>query len=365
MARMARGEMVPETEVGVYHCVQRAVRRAFLCGEDAATGKNFDHRKEWIRARLEYLAGQFGIEVLSFAVMSNHLHVILRNRPDVVAGWSDAEVARRWWYLFPQRKDANGDPEEPTDTDLQMLATDPDVLAERRSRLSSISWLMRCLAEPIARRANREDHCTGRFWEGRFKCQRLLDETAILACSVYVDLNPIRAAVAETPESSEYTSAHERIHAGDEPTIPPEPQEHIAGRGTTKRKPKRRLKPLRVRDDWLSPVELNEKREHEDSGPVRRASSRGFLPMNLRQYLQLLDWTGRQLRPDKRGAIPADVAPILERLQLSGETWVDLIENFGRWFRRAAGTAESLAQEAVRRGQGWMHGVSHGRVLAG
>ncbi len=87
--------------------------------------------------------------------------------------------------------------------------------------------------------------------------------------------------------------------------------------------------------------------------------------MNLRQYLKLLDWTGRQLRPDKRGAIPADVAPILDRLQLSSETWVDLIENFGRWFRRAAGRAESLAREAVRRGQGRMHGVAHSRALAG
>ena len=366
MARLSRKEMVSETEVGVYHCMQRAVRRAFLCGEDAATGKNFDHRKEWIRARLEYLAGQFGVEVLSFAVMSNHLHVILRNRPDVVQGWSDIEVARRWWYLFPQRKDADGEAADPTDADLQMLVSDAEALAERRARLSSLSWFMRCLAEPIARRANREDQCTGRFWEGRFKCQRLLDETAILACSVYVDLNPIRAAVADTPESSEYTAVHERIHDGEPRTPPPEPDGCDGGRRTKRTKPKqkRRLKPLRVRDDWLSPVELSERAERRTAKPVRRASNRGFLPINLQQYLQLLDWTGRQLRRGKRGSIPADLAPILDRLQVSGETWVDLIENFGRWFRRAAGRAESLAQEAVRRGQAWMHGTSHSRALS-
>ena len=100
MSRLPRRELIDEPEVGIYHCVQRAVRQAFLCGQDAVTGQNFDHRKAWIQQRLEVLAGQFGIEVLSFAVMSNHCHVVLRNRPDVVQDWSDEEVARRWWFLF-------------------------------------------------------------------------------------------------------------------------------------------------------------------------------------------------------------------------------------------------------------------------
>ncbi len=147
MSRLPRRDLIEEPEVGIYHCVQRAVRRAFLCGQDAVTGQNFDHRKAWIQQRLEFLAGQ---------------------------------------------------PEEPTAADLQMLTADEERVAERRRRLSSLSWFMRCLAEPIARQANREDGCTGRFWERRYKCQRLLDEAAVLACSVYVDLNPIRAGVATT-----------------------------------------------------------------------------------------------------------------------------------------------------------------------
>ena len=145
--------------------------------------------------------------------MSNHAHVVLRNRPDVVHESSDQEVARRWWFVFPARKDAVRQPEEPIAADLQMLTADEERLAERRRRLSSLSWFMRCLAEPIARQANREDGCTGRrrlsslswfmrclsepiarranqenggsgwFLEGRFKCQKLLDEAAILACA--------------------------------------------------------------------------------------------------------------------------------------------------------------------------------------
>jgi len=101
MARRNRAEVVVADEVGVYHCVQRVVRRAFLCGVDPLSGNSYNHRRSWIRNRLESLAGLFSLEIAAFAVMSNHIHVILRIRPDVVALWSDQEVARRWLALFP------------------------------------------------------------------------------------------------------------------------------------------------------------------------------------------------------------------------------------------------------------------------
>ena len=223
MPAHARSRIVDELNVGVYHCVNRCVRRAFLCGQDAASGRNFDHRKVWIRQRLETLAGLFAIDVFGFAVMANHLHLVLRNRPDVAADWSDEEVSRRWCALFPRQHTAAENAAAATAMNAagaglamqmlreQMLLADPDRLAECRRRLSSLSWLMRCLCEPIARAGNREDHVTGRFWEGRFKCQALLDEAAVLACSLYVDLNPIRAGLADTPETSFFTSACERI----------------------------------------------------------------------------------------------------------------------------------------------------------
>ena len=317
MARVNRREVLADDEVQVVHCVNRCVRRGFLCGKDPFTGQDYEHRRQWIRDRLEFLAGVFGIDVLGFAVMSNHLHCVLRSRPDVVATWSDDEVARRWWNLFPRRKNEDGSPAEPTETDLNMIRNDAAVLAERRARLSSISWFMRCTSEVIARRANHEDECTGRFWEGRFRAQVLPDEAAIAACMAYVDLNPIRAGLAETPEASEYTSAQERI----------------ADVTTAEEVSTADAKDVRVehgaRAGWLSPVELEPRRRKvRERSTSRRCSNKGCLPMSLADYLELLDWTGRQVHPGKRVSIRGTAPPILERLEVSGDLWLLMVKKF-------------------------------------
>ena len=111
MPRLPRKYIFDESEPGIYHCINRCVRRAFLCGTDPATGECFEHRKVALQERLAFLAGQLGIDILGFAVMSNHIHVVARNRPDLVATWSDDDVARRWWNIFPQRKTLDGKPE--------------------------------------------------------------------------------------------------------------------------------------------------------------------------------------------------------------------------------------------------------------
>jgi REP element-mobilizing transposase RayT len=323
MARKNRREVLAEGEIQVVHCVNRCVRRGFLCGTDDLTGKNYEHRRQWIRNRIEFLAGVFGIDVLGFSVMSNHLHVILRSRPDVVTEWSDDDVARRWWSLFPSRRNKDGSPAEPAETDLNSLTKDEKKLKELRARLSSISWFMRCTSEVIARMANAEDECTGRFWEGRFKAKVLPDEAAIAACMVYVDLNPVRAGLAATPEQSDFTSAQERIadlkSADDVSTADAKDSriEHGAHAG------------------WLAPVDLEPKRLRvRGKCSSRRASNKGCVFMSLPEYLSLLDWTGRQLVPGKRGAIGKDVSQILERLKLSAELWLHAVEQFGK--RRTA-----------------------------
>ena len=357
MARQARGEYLDPSEVQVVHAVQRCVRRAFLCGKDPLTGKSFEHRRQWIRDRLEFLASVFGVDCLTYTVMSNHLHVVLRSRPDVVKEWSDDDVARRWWRLFPKRRDANKAPAEPHDHELAMITGDVQKLAEIRKRLSDVSWWMRCTAENIARRSNKEDQCTGRFWEGRYRAVLLLDETSLLACAAYVDLNPVRAAMAKTPEASKFTGAKDRID--DLKTRSKNAPAHATQDWERSRR--------RQQSGWLSPIEINERTDK--TGPNlnptnRRASQKGFLSIPLAKYLDLLDWTGRQLRLNKRGSIPDHLAPILERLGINGECWCDLVQKFGKLFKRAAGSAESLAHETAKRNQNYMHAPGTAMLLA-
>ena len=161
----------------VYHCISRCVRRAFLCGQDRLTGKNFDHRKQWLVDRMQELAGIFALDLCNYAVLSNHFHLIVRIHCDRAQRWTDDQVAERYAKVFPHTvRKTRGLPEPVRAKQLALW----------RQRLWDLSWFMRCLNEAIARRANREDECTGRFWEGRFRSQALLDEGALLACMTYV-----------------------------------------------------------------------------------------------------------------------------------------------------------------------------------
>ncbi len=359
MPRQARSEYLDPNTVQVIHGVQRCVRRAYLCGSDKISGRSFEHRRGWVRQRLEILASVFGIDCLTYTVLSNHMHLVLRTRPDVVATWSDDDVARRWLRLFPVRRLEDGSAAVPTGPEIATVTGNPERLAEVRRRLSDVSWWMRCLAENIARRANREDQCSGRFWEGRFKAQLLLDEASLLACAAYVDLNPVRAALANSPEESEYTGAKDRI----DDLLEQKPQASCSKDKDARRRRQRQAtrawersrRP--IKSGWMSPLEIQE--TAASPGPDaslcgRRASLKGFLSMSLSQYLELLDWTGRQLRSRGRRSIPPELAPILERLGLKVGDWCELVKKFGKLFKRAAGNAERLAAEAARRGQSYL-----------
>lgn len=377
MPRPCRDEQFVCQEVCIVHAVQRCVRRAFLAGVDSVTGKDFSFRKEWIRRRLESLASVFGLDVLSYAIMSNHIHVIVRNRPDVVALWSDEEAAIRWLKVFPGRR-IEEHLADPTEHEVKTLAGNAERMSEIRKRLSDISWFMRSLAEPIARMANRQDECTGRFWEGRFKAQRIADEAGLLACAMYVDLNPVRAAIAASPEESVHTSAYDRIEAERGKRIDsaafdlvPVPTAEAAKeiRETPveelrqqKRAKKRNPTGRRIRrDGWLAALTMTPDVLSADAEVSRdglRASDKGFLHVTLAQYLRLLRWTAKQSVDGVIAKIPASLAATLTAIGIDASMWRDLVWNWQKYFGKTScvGSPTSMTDDAQKQGKHFHRG---------
>jgi len=311
-----RRMLVPTDAPGTYHCVSRCVRRAFLCGDDPVTGRSFDHRKQWLEERILELGSLFAVAIHAYAVMSNHVHVVLDVDPLAPRAWPDEEVARRWLSL----SQASSASKVPIDTRVQGLLGQPQRLAVLRERLGSLSWFMRYLKEPIARQANREDGCTGRFWEGRFKVQALLDDPAVLASMVYVDLNPLRAGIVRTPEDGPHTSLRHRIARGDN---------------------------LRAA-----------------LRPVAASIQSRIAPLDTAQYLKLVDWTGRQLHPGKEGVIHTSVPPVLERLHTRPQQWLLQVPATESHYCRAIGSIEALTHHAAQLGQRWIRGIGTARAMA-
>jgi REP element-mobilizing transposase RayT len=206
----ARKTLVSLEATPYYHCISRCVRRAWLCGNDPYTGKSFEHRRQWVLDRLRQLTDIFAIDICAYAILSNHYHVVLHVDSEKAKAWSERDVILQWNQLYKGHLLADrylaGDAMSGAER-----AALSELIEEWRLRLYDISWFMRCLNEYLAHEANEEDGCKGRFFEGRFKSQALLDEGALLTCMSYVDLNPVRAGIAKTPEDSEFTSIQERI----------------------------------------------------------------------------------------------------------------------------------------------------------
>jgi REP element-mobilizing transposase RayT len=382
MPRALRAEQFDPNEISILHLVSRCVRRAFLAGVDPVSGKDFGFRREWIRTRLERLASVFGMDILSYAILSNHIHLIARNRPDVVATWSDKDVALRWLKIFPgQRMDEQL--ADPITNQVESLARDSVRIAEIRCRLSNPSWFMKALCEPIARLANKQDEVTGHFWEGRFKAQTIVDEAGLLACSLYVDLNPVRAAMAESPSQSTHTSGYDRIRALKGATIPSAAADLVtietaeAGRirretSAQERKrmiveAKKRRGPNVLQDAWLSPLTINERGQlgPQASKSGVRASDKGFLSMNLKDYLKLLDWTSQQGHKDARQVVvPSELQSLVSRIGIDGSMLAELVWRFKKYFGRgnAAGSPEGLKQAAAERARSFIPGQRSARA---
>ena len=326
----ARKFLVDSTVTPFYHCISRCVRRALLCGD------GHSHRKQWIEDRLRELAGIFAIDVCGFAIMDNHLHVLLHLNLPLAQAWSAEDVARRWLVLCPPRG-IDGKPLAVTKQWIADRVQDADWIAESRRRLSDLGWFMKFLKEPIARRANKEDDCTGAFWEGRFKSIAILDEASLLATCAYIDLNPVAAGVAATPEKSPHTSVKARV-------------EHCASQGKLDKLREGSPYVSKVhleKDHWLFPIE--DKRDPNGHGLA------GMLHgISLTGYLQLVDWTSRLVRPGK-GRVAAETPALLSRLGIDAHGWQATLEKLlgttkrvGSYFGNDARLNEVAEQQGRR-----------------
>ena len=282
-----------------YHVVSRCVRRTYLCGVDRSTGRSFEHRRGWIEDRIRLLSSIFSVDICAYAVMSNHYHIVLKLSPDEAHGWSAEEVLTRWTSLFKGaaqvRKFLDNKNVSPAE-----LKTVSDCVDVYRKRLANLGWFMKCLNETVARQANKEDDCTGHFWESRYKSQALLTEEALLSAMCYVDLNPVRAGMASTPEASDYTSIQERVE------------------------PKFNAEKAVAEQTELGAIqefELPIKSLQPFVGAITNSAQNG-LPFTFADYLELVDFAGRAVLENKRGAIGNHQPPILQRLQISPDNWL-------------------------------------------
>lgn len=299
-----RCEIVDRENGGTYHLGSRCVRRAMLCGEDPLTGRDFSHRRTWIENRLLELAEIFTIHIRSYAVMSNHYHITADYRPQERFELADEVVARRWLHLYPPKRPDN------LDSEVASLLDDPERLAVLRERLGDLSWYMRCLNEPIARRANLEDGCTGRFWQGRYRSKDADNERSSWACMAYDDLNPIRAGMTDQVDADEHTSLQRRLEEAES-------------------------EPERL-DEPMAPLVRRGRKVASAPPPAPR------LDMTLREYRAYVEWTAGILH-DAPAPIPKGRAPP-SRLG-EPKSWLDLVAScrqrtpattLPRWVRATA-----------------------------
>ncbi len=300
------------TETCFYHCISRCVRRAFLCGVDALSGRSYQHRSGWVERQLLKQSRAFCVDVAGYAVMSNHYHVIVKVDPDLAASLSSEAILARWQQLYrlnplmARFKAGN-----------VLTAAEKDSVDEQisqmRQNLVSISRFMGYLNEYIARKANAEDDCKGRFWEGRFQSQALLDEFALLRCMVYVDLNPVRAGLSQDPRQSDYTSIKRRVAGNSSELLP-------------------------FKSD--TPEGVTDHCYH--------------LPVHFDDYLQLLDWSARITMEDKQETIPEDVPPLIDRLNITPVCWQTAMKPPVLSHQKALGSATQIRKYCQATGRHWL-----------
>lgn len=379
MPRPNRDEVYSDEECCVVHCYNRCVRQEFLLGIDEKTGEDRSYRKQWLVERLESLVTTFAIDVLDFAIMDNHFHVLLRNHPEIRDEFTPREVAERWLSLYPGRRIDEFTSKGPTDTEIDALVNDAEQIEIIRKRIGSISWFMSALSEPIARRANIEDNVSGKFWENRFKAERMLDDASTLACSIYINLNHIRAKKPNLAEEGLDASiklrldgakgievasqALNRIDLGEVDEVTN--VRRLASIKTTKERMlaarKSSTKRKILSGAWLAPLTLDEAGKvdlsiKQASTTGYRASDKGYLPLSLDSYVSLMTWTAAN--PPQKGSETKpsiEHTQVLEQLGVDPSSWSSLIWGFEKLLKGASriGNPRKMEEESKKHSRRW------------
>jgi REP element-mobilizing transposase RayT len=303
-------------------------------------------RKQWIEERLELLAENFSISVGGFSILENHLHVLCRLDPDDASRWKPKEVLRRWIAIYPPPKLALDDPKVVKQW-IKQQVKDKKRVKVLHKRLTNLGWFMKSLKEPLARMANKADGCSGAFWASRYKSIAILDDEALLATSTYIDLNPVAAGIAETPENSPHTSLKQRVdHAknqGELDRLGAALNGSVAGSQASGNI---------EQDHWLVPIEDRRVDNNSETTSNREGMLGSF---SLGNYLMLVDYTGRLYRQGKvrmNGAIK----DVFDRLGISNESWSARIKNMlisrdlrGSFFAADPGAVRDLSAKRGKR----------------
>lgn len=353
-----RRDIVDDQNPGVYHCISRCVRRESLLSSPA--------RRQWLVRRLEQLAQVLAIDVVSFAVMENHLHLLIRIRPDIVRSWSDREVARRRVAILPNRRTrsrSGRDPDgAPSEQEVAAILASPALLDRARRDLSNLGFFHRLLKEPCARAWNKEDGVTGHFWEGRFHSPRVLDDASLLRVSRYIELNEVRARAADSIPGSIWSSACAQWN-----------RLVSAVRGMLRDRPESAASAL-AKVTWEPVFPCT-----PPKASARRPGTRPFAGMEipLVDYVLELDLIGRMRHPRKPGFISAGKRCLADELEallgsggqalarIRGELQIALssrlrhligpsphgsMQTDHRRYGSCYGDTVSVAREALRRG---------------
>lgn len=397
-----RSGVVQYKKSAYYNCTSTCVRKLSLLGD----GKTRDYRRVWIKMMLRSLAEVFAIDVVAHAIMSNHVHILLRTHPERVKQWSNHEVISRWSKVYPQSvmkwaramlaaDKALRDSMNITDisaidleTAIQVVALDEDRVAEQRRELVSVSRFHQIFKQDVARRANQEDGVTGNFWRSRFNCKVVIGTKAVLAVMAYIELNAVHAGIAATPEESDHTSIKDRIlvrqfseksmflEQSQQELEDGNPHRSKASARSRKKADERLQEFLCSNAKLIAPLMRPEVRRTLESSTSPRLTTEeahgsmvlvpidsriwagGVLPMTLDEWLTLIDAIGRVARPDKKGSIDRMLAPILERLSIDLETLQSALGSIRSGVvGTVIGDAAAFAEEAARRGVSRVRGL--------